>query len=189
MTTPLDPWLPLHTERLILRDFREDDVDDIHAYGSDPRVARFMDWGPNSLEDTRIFLERRLVDQATTPRVEFGLAIEHAAQGRVIGAIGLHPFDPRNAARAVGYCLHHDAWGQGIALEAARAVIGAAIAALDLHRVIATCDVANVASFRVMEKLGMRREGCFRRDRLIKGDWRDTYLYAVLAADWAPDCP
>ena len=55
---------------------------------------------------------------------------------------------------------------------------------LNLHRVIATCDVRNTGSFGVMEKLGMRREGALRQDRQIKGAWRDTYLYAVLAEEW-----
>jgi RimJ/RimL family protein N-acetyltransferase len=53
-----------------------------------------------------------------------------------------------------------------------------------LHRIFATCDVRNAASFGLMEKLGMRREGCFTQDRQIKGEWRDTYLYAALASDW-----
>jgi RimJ/RimL family protein N-acetyltransferase len=54
-----------------------------------------------------------------------------------------------------------------------------------MHRVWATCDIRNVASYRVMEKLGMRREALFRKDALQKGEWRDTYLYAVLAEEWA----
>ena len=87
-------------------------------------------------------------------------------------------------AAAVGYCLHRELWGQGLITEAARALVDAGFRTLDLHRVAATCDVRNTASFVVMEKLGMRREACFRRDRQIKGEWRDTYLYAVLAEEW-----
>ena len=67
--------------------------------------------------------------------------------------------------------------------KAARALLGAGFRHLDLHRVFATCDVRNTGSFGVMEKIGMRREGLLRRDRQVKGAWRDTYLYAMLAED------
>ena len=188
MTTPPDPWIPIRTERLLLRDFREADFDAVHAYGSDPEVTRYMSWGPNSEEDTRGALDRALASQAASPRGDFNLAVEHAATGVVIGSIGLHPFDEANRTREIGYCLHRAWWRQGFAHEAARALIDASVAALDLHRIVATCDVRNAGSFGVMEKLGMRREGHFRRDRQIRSEWRDTYLYAILAEDWRPCC-
>jgi RimJ/RimL family protein N-acetyltransferase len=189
MTAEREPWLPIQTERLRLRRVREADFEDIHAYASDPRVARFMHWGPNSREETRAHLDKVLDERGATAGEEIGLAIEHLEEGRVIGSIALHPFDTANRTMAVGYCLHADFWGHGIALEAARALIDAAITALDLHRIVATCDIENTGSFRVMEKLGMRREACFRRDRLIKQRWRDTLLYAVLAGDWTGATP
>ena len=76
--------------------------------------------------------------------------------------------------------------GTGVVTEAARALLGAGFRHLDLHRVFATCDVRNTGSYAVMEKLGMRREGRLRRDRQVKGAWRDTYLYAILAEEFAP---
>jgi [ribosomal protein S5]-alanine N-acetyltransferase len=184
VTTPPDPWIPIRTERLLLRDFRETDFDAVHAYGSDPEVIHYMPWGPNTPDDTRAFLARALASQTAAPRLDFHLAIQHGAAGTVIGSIGLHPFDEANRTREIGYCLHRAWWRQGFVHEAARALIDASVAALDLHRIVATCDVRNIGSFGVMEKLGMRREGRFRRDRQIRGEWRDTYLYAILAEDW-----
>jgi len=105
----------------------------------------------------------------------------------VIGSVGLHPNDEANRTMETGYCLRRDAWGRGFAVEAARALVDAAFGQLGVHRVIATCDARNLASARVMEKVGKRREGHFRRDREIKGCWRDTLLYAVLADDWRAD--
>ena len=64
----LKPWLPLQTQRLILREFQGDDFDAIHAYGSDPEVARYMVWGPNTPQETRVFLDRALDAQAVWPR-------------------------------------------------------------------------------------------------------------------------
>jgi RimJ/RimL family protein N-acetyltransferase len=179
-----EPWLPIRTERLLLRDFRETDFDDVHAYGSDPEVARYMPWGPNTLEDTRAFLAMTRTQQATWPRLEFGLAIEHRDSGRVIGSIALHARDGAHRTVELGYCLRRDLWRQGLVSEAARALVDVAFRTLSLHRVFATCDLRNTASFGVMEKLGMRREACFRQDRQTKGEWRDTYLYAVLAEEW-----
>jgi RimJ/RimL family protein N-acetyltransferase len=184
MTNPPEPWIPIRTDRLVLRDFRPADFDDVHAYGGDPEVTRYTPWGPNTPDETREFLDRAIREQTTQPRVDFGLAIEWALTGRVIGSVGLHLRDGANRTAEVGWQLHRKFWGQGLASEAACALVDAAFGRLGLHRVFATCDVRNAGSFALMEKLGMRREACFRKDRQIKGDWRDTYLYAVLAEDW-----
>ncbi len=186
MTTQPEPptWHPVRTERLLLRDFRPTDLDAIHAYASDPEVARYMEWGPNTLEDTHFFLNRVLANQAAWPRLDFGLAIELAETSVVIGSINLRLRDGANRAAEVGYCLHRDYWRRGITHEAARALIDIAFKTLGLHRVIATCDARNTGSFSVMEKLGMRREGLMLQDQEIKGAWRDTLLYAVLAEAW-----
>ena len=191
MTTPAADLAPqperpdrLETERLILRDFRLEDTEAVHAYGSDPEVTRFMPWGPNSPEDTAAFMARVLDQQATWPRLDLSLAIELKAEACVVGSIALHLRDIRNASVEMGYVLRRDLWGQGIVSEAATAMTSLGFR-LGLHRIAATCDVRNTGSYRVMEKLGMRREGCFRQDRQLRGAWRDTYLYAVLAEEWA----
>lgn len=84
----------------------------------------------------------------------------------------------------VGYLLQRDAWGQGYATEAAAAVVNAAITQLGMHRIIATCAPENAASARILEKLGMRREGHLRRHMWLRDHWRDSYLYAVLDDEW-----
>lgn len=184
MTIPPETWFPIRTERLLLRDFRPADFDDVHAYGGDPEVARYMPWGPNTPDETGEFLARTFEAQRTWPRLDFGLAIELCASGRVIGSTGFHLRDGPNRTVELGYCLNRDFWRRGIITEAARAMMGAAFGVLGLHRVFATCDVRNSGSFGVMEKIGMRREAHLRRDRQIKGEWRDTYLYALLADEW-----
>ncbi len=85
-----EPWFPIRTKWLLLRDFRETDFDDVHAYGSDPEVARLMDWGPNTPDDTREAVAKAIAQQAASPRTEFVLAIDHLAAGRVIGSVALH---------------------------------------------------------------------------------------------------
>jgi RimJ/RimL family protein N-acetyltransferase len=177
--------LPIRTERLVLRDFRAEDFDEVHAYASDPDVVRFMPWGPNTEDDTRKFLKRVVAEAAARPRAEHELAIELSAEGRLVGSIALHPADLPNFTMMMGYCLRRDLWGRGLVSEAARALLDAGFGQLGLHRVFATCDARNTGSWRVMEKLGMRREGLLRKDRQIRGEWRDTFVYAVLAEEWS----
>lgn len=179
----LKPWFPLRTARLLLREFRDDDFDDVHAYASQPDVARYMDWGPNPLAETRAFMQRMFDAQATWPRDDVNLAIEHAGDRRVIGSIRLGR-KPAEHAADLGYSINRDYWSRGIATEASRAMLKVAFGVLGVHRVWAWCDVRNAASYRVMEKLAMRREGHMRQDRFIKGAWRDTYLYAILADEF-----
>ncbi len=180
----MDRWFPIETERLLLREFRADDERAIHAYASDPEVVRLMIWGPNTLEQTQAFLQTMLKAQEQWPRPFVELAIELRGEGRMIGSIGLRVKDERNRAADIGYILSRSDWGCGYMTEAARAILNVAFRQLDLHRVWATCDPRNQASYRVMEKLGMRREAHFRKDAMKKGEWRDSYLYAILAEEW-----
>jgi len=184
MTDDPEPWFPLTTERLLLREFREGDFDDVHAYASLPEVCRFMEWGPNTPELSVAFMDRKWAEQAQWPREAVNLAIEHLADGRVIGSIRLTVSDPANQTGEFGYTLHSGYWRRGYATEASRAVIEAGFRTLGLRRLWADCDPENVGSWGVMEKLGMRREAHHRGNKLIKGEWRDSYVYAILADEW-----
>jgi RimJ/RimL family protein N-acetyltransferase len=177
-------WFPIETPRLVLREFRPEDELDVHEYASDPEVVRLLIWGPNTRELTRAFLARTLEEQKEWPRKSVGLAIELKGEQRVIGSIGLRIKDELNHAADIGYVLARRYWGCGYMPEAAHAVVDAAFRRAGLHRVWATCDPRNRASYRVMEKIGMRREGHFRKDVFEKNEWRDSYLYAVLAEEW-----
>jgi [ribosomal protein S5]-alanine N-acetyltransferase len=178
------PWFPIETERLRLRELREADADDIHEYASDPEVVRLMIWGPNTREATREFLNRALEAQMQWPRADVGLAIELKSERRTIGSIELRTEAGANHTADFGYVLNRKYWGHGYMTECARAILNVAFNHLNLHRVWATCHAQNHASYRVMEKLGMRREALFVKNAMEKGEWRDTYLYAILAEEW-----
>jgi [ribosomal protein S5]-alanine N-acetyltransferase len=180
----MQPWFPIETERLILREFRASDEPDIHEYASDPEVVRFMEWGPNSREMTRSALRGWLKEQELGLEDSVTLAIELKSEGRLIGTIRIAVKDERNRAADFGYSLNRRYWGSGYATEATRALLDTAFRRLDIHRMFATCDTRNIASYRVMEKLGMRREATFEKDVIQKGEWRDSYLYAILADEW-----
>ena len=180
----MNRWFPLETVRLLLREMRAEDETDVHEYASDPEVARLMIWGSNTQEATREFLTRALVAQAQWPRPNVGLAIELKSERRLIGSIELRISDEANRTGDFGYVLNRKYWGHGYMTESARAVLNVAFNELKLHRVWGTCHAQNRASYRVMEKLGMRREGLFLKNAMEKGEWRDTYLYAVLEEEW-----
>ena len=100
----------------------------------------------------------------------------------MIGSTGFSSIE--EGTGVFGFVLHKHYWGFGIATEAAQAVVRFGFEQLGLHRVVAECFVEQVASARIFEKLGMRREGHFRKNALKAGIWRDTYLYAVLNEEW-----
>jgi ribosomal-protein-alanine N-acetyltransferase len=181
----VDKWFPIQTPRLLLRLFTERDESDVHEYGSDAVVAQYTDWGPNAAAQTRDRIQGYLKDQMTWPRDEVYLAVELRTEHKVIGTIRLKIQDEQTRTADFGFVFHRQYWNQGYATEATSAVLRVAFTTLGLHRVRATCDTRNVGSWRVMEKVGMQREAEFRQDALQKGQWRDSYLYAMLEDDEA----
>jgi ribosomal-protein-alanine N-acetyltransferase len=173
------------TSRLILRPFRETDFADVHAYASDPEVVRHMDWGPNTPDQTRAFLERAIAGAAAP--LDRWKSLDLAAQlkegGGVIGSCALHRDGSTCGDAALGYCFHKAWWSQGYATEAAAALLAHALKELGLHRVYATCRPENAASARVLEKIGMTREGHLRGNMLAKGRRWDSLLFARLSTD------
>ena len=184
----MEPPYEIRTPRLLLREFTPDDEADVHAYACDQATVRYMDWGPNTLEQTRFFLGEEIARAQVRPRSHIGLAVQHLETGSVIGSIRLGLWPHRNAD--IGYSYGSRWWRQGYGYEAARALADHAFTQLDVHRLWATCDVRNAGSYAIMEKLGMRREGVLRANHPTReGGWRDTYLYAVLAQEWASRPP
>jgi RimJ/RimL family protein N-acetyltransferase len=174
---------PLRTDRLLLRDFVDHDWRAVHEYAADPEVVYFMAWGPNSEPNTRDF-DRSIAASRATPRTGFGLAVVEQDSSRLVGGAGID-VTPAHAKGFLGYCFHRDVWGRGYATEASLALLRFGFEDLDLHRVWTTCDVDNHASARVLEKIGMQREGTLRHDaRLRDGTWRDHFVYGILEGQW-----
>jgi RimJ/RimL family protein N-acetyltransferase/GNAT superfamily N-acetyltransferase len=174
----------LQTERLILRDFQKEDWQVVHEYGSDPEVVKYMPFGPNTEEETKAFIQKTLAKQKEQPRLSFNFALVNKQDNKLIGACEIRIKSVENKEGEIGYILNHRYWNQGYMTEAAHAVMAFGFEKFGLHRIIATCDPANSGSYRVMEKLGMQREGCLREAKLFKGVWRDFLLYSILEKEW-----
>lgn len=184
----LTPPYAIRTERLLLREFTPQDLDDVQAFACDAATVRYMDWGPNTLDQTRAFLGEEIERAKAAPRVHVGLAVQHLESRTVIGSIRLGLWPHRNAD--IGYSFGSAWWRQGYGYEAARALAAHAFETLDVHRLWATCDSRNAGSFKIMEKLGMRREGTLHQNQPCRdGGWRDTHVYGVLASEWASRRP
>jgi RimJ/RimL family protein N-acetyltransferase len=178
--------LPIETERLLLRKYEDRDVADILEYSSDadPVLARNLDWEV-SAEGVKAYWEaQREIDPTTDPKW-FSLVVELKAEGKVIGQVGIGVAKTgEHRQGTIGWLLGRKHQGQGLATEAARALLGFGFDHLGLHRISARTGKDNVRSWRLMERLGMRREAHFRESHVVEGEWRDEFVYAVLAEEW-----
>jgi RimJ/RimL family protein N-acetyltransferase len=151
----------LETERLLLRHFQPDDLDDLFALYRDPEMRLYFPEGVLTYEETKEELEWFLNGHPRHP--ELGLwATIHKADNRFIGRCGLLPWtiDGRFEVE-VAYLIDKTCWGQGLGTEAAQAVLDYGFNQLNLTRLVCLIERENVASIKVAEKIGMRfeREG------------------------------
>jgi RimJ/RimL family protein N-acetyltransferase len=174
--------LPVETPRLRLRLHREQDRAALHAIYSRPEVARHLLEQPWTEADSRRRIAERLPRTGLlTGEGELALVIEH--EGRVIGDVALWLTDRAHLAAEIGWVLDPSAGGQGLATEAVRAVLDLVLEEGGLHRVAARMDARNLASARLAERAGMRREALLREDWWSKGEWTSTLVYGALESD------
>ena len=175
------------TARLILRPFQPSDLEAFAAYRSDPEVAQYQGWStPYSLEQAANFITEMSQATPCTPGEWYQAAIElkgSPATGTLIGDVAFHmKADMRQAY--VGFTLARAYQGQGYAHEAVMRLLTYLFDEQKLHRVIATVDVLNTASIRLIERLGLRREAHFIENDWFKGRWSSEYWYAMLEKEW-----
>ena len=144
-----------------------------------------MTWSPNTREETQNYIQRGIADRKQEPRRNYELAVVLPAEDRQIRGCSLGILDLENHEGEIGYILNRDFWGQGYGTETATALLRFGFEQLDLHRIVATCDRYNIGSARVLEKVGMRREGHFVEHKWEKGKWCDSYYFAMLLSEWA----
>jgi RimJ/RimL family protein N-acetyltransferase len=179
--------LPIDLGDLTLRRLRHTDYADLLAYYSDPDVARYQQWGPMTADELAAIFEGQGSVLPGDPGVPLILAVELKAEQRVIGDCSLTVTDPMSRQAEIGFCFHPHQRGRGYSTRAVRAALEFAFGSLDVRRVVAATDVRNERSWRLLERIGMRREGHFRQCAFVKGEWIDDYLYAMLADEWRTD--
>lgn len=171
----------LKTERLALRPFEETDAEGLHACLGDEEVVRYEPYGAMTMEECQLEAARRASDEAF-----WAVCL---ADGTLIGNLYLSGAD-EFGTREIGYVFARACWHKGYATEAARRLMAYAFERLATRRIIALCDTRNAASFALMERLGMRREGEFKKNVGFKTDahgntiWTDSYQYAILKEEF-----
>ena len=165
----------LSTPRLTLRKLVADDAPDVFAYASDPEVARFTLWAPHPTVE----FTRRFIGWLTAPQF-LNWAIRETGGGPVFGMVFLHSWQRHHQKAEIAFNLARERWRHGFATEAAKAVLAFAFGRLELNRIEATCMPGNLASRRVLQKLGMNHEGTMRHSHRRHDGFHDMELFAAL---------
>ncbi len=176
MSDSFDTNAPLlESSVLTLRALRVDDAPAVFAYASDPEVARYTLWPHHESEDqTRSFLR-----MLTGPDIlSWAILLREGAQ--LEGIVFLHSLSRHHQRAEIAFSIARGRWGRGIATEAARLVLRFSFEHFGLNRVEATCMPGNAASRRVLEKLGMSREGRMRRSHFRYDGFHDMDLFSIL---------
>lgn len=179
------PPAVVETERLVLRGFEAADLDDLLAiYGRDD-VVRFLYEEAFSEADARASLERRMANRSIEAEGDkLGFAVTRLSDGTFVGDCVVAWVSAQHSQGEIGFAMHPKHQGQGYATEAARELLRIAFEELGLHRVIGRAEARNIASARVMSKLGMRREAHLIENEFVKDEWQSELVYAMLQQEW-----
>ena len=174
----------LTTNRLILREFEENDCRAVFEYQSDPAYLRYNPWHYRTELDVRSFVHMFIEWSLEAPRKKYQFAIVLKGEERLIGNCGIRMQTPHAQIADIGYEIDRRYWGQGYATEASLALLALGFNQLQLHRIWAYCIAENTASAHVLEKIGMTYEGRQRESERMKNRWWDTLHYAILEHEW-----
>lgn len=173
------------TKRLKLVELTFADLEDIHKMHSLPEVDEYNTLGiPATINDTGVLLNGWLDQQQLSPRSSYIFCIKQSDTNRFVGLIALILGKVNFKIAEVWYKTLPEYWRQGFTTEALTQLLNFGFTDLGLHRIEAGCAVENIASIKVLQKVGMTREGRKRKVLPIRGNWVDNYLYAILDTDF-----
>ncbi|HOM01683.1 MAG TPA: GNAT family protein [Acetivibrio sp.] len=174
----------IETDRLIIRRFSPDDWKDLYEYLSKEQVVRYEPYGIFTEEDCKNEAVKRSSNEAFW-------AVCLKVNNKLIGNVYFNQQEPKEFLNwEIGYVFNPQYYGNGYATESCRAVIDYGFKNLKARRIVAMCNPENIASWKLLERLNMRREGhllkniFFKRDEMGECIWVDTYEYAILKEEW-----
>ncbi|MBI5352072.1 MAG: GNAT family N-acetyltransferase [Chloroflexi bacterium] len=175
----------LQTQRLILRNFKDCDLDIFVSYRNDPEVAKYQGWGlPYPREKGEKFItsmkDKFALKQADW--IQYAIALKDTDE--LIGDLGCYVRKDDARQAKIGYTIASKHWRKGYATEVIPFILEYLFEDMDMHRVAADCDSENVASYRTLEKLGFRREAYFVESFLVNGVYTSEYHYGMLQREW-----
>lgn len=173
--------LPINTKRLYLRSLDYNDIEDILDILAHPSVARILSMKKDE-STVREYIEKQNSYQPFQEGKYYDLAVEYKEEKKVIGLIGIQ-CKPHYQG-AIGWAIGINYQGKEFALEGASALMTYAFNELGLHRIYAITSNVNIPSWKLMERLGMRKEAHLRENELRDGQWIDQFIYAILVSEW-----
>jgi RimJ/RimL family protein N-acetyltransferase len=176
---------PIETERLRLRPFERGDLDELVPIHGHPDVVRYLYWDVRTRAELESVLAGKIERAALErPGDAVDVAVRLLDGGALVGGVSLSWSDSPHRQGEIGYIFHPGHAGRGYATEAAWEMLRIGFEELGLHRIAGRLDARNAASARVLERLGMRREAHLRENELVKGEWTDELVYALLEDEW-----
>lgn len=172
------------TDRLILRRYCKEDLQDLYEYLSDEEVVKYEPYKPMN----RAEVEENLDWRISTDEM---IAVVRKENNKMIGNVYLGKRDFESLE--IGYVFNKDYWGQGYAKESCNALIRKSFSE-GIHRIFAECDPCNAASWKLLENLGLKKEAHFEKNVYFWKDengnpiWKDTFVYSLLNKECNNDC-
>ncbi|HWR48872.1 MAG TPA: GNAT family protein [Pseudonocardiaceae bacterium] len=182
MTDTVQHGVRLTGDKVRLREFRFDDLDETDAILGDDRVTRWLSFDSRTREQQAQVLSGAIERAQHTPRAEYYLAVTTHTDDQLIGFVRLGLSGVQAAKLGGAIAAAH--WGHGYALDAARTLIGYGFTTLGLHRISAAIGPDNAVSIAIVIRLGFTQEGRLRDHVFTNGAWRDSILYSLLAHEW-----
>jgi RimJ/RimL family protein N-acetyltransferase len=172
------------TERMTLRPYALDDFEEFHDLHSRDDVARYLPWETRDADASRGALQRH--QKVRLEKVDDGITLAgfDKGTGRLVGEFVLFLRSIEHRGGEVGYVVHPDFQGRGLATEGARAMLQIGFDTMGMHRVVARIEARNTGSAAVLERLGMRREAVLVKNEWFKGEWSTEADYAILDEEW-----
>lgn len=174
---------PLETERLVVREMVPDDFDAVYVLCTHPDTCRYIRPAMTA-EAVREHIAKRKMPWRFHDLDWCASVVVEKASNQIIGEVTFRVISLDERRSEIGFRFHPDFQGKGYASEATQAILNVLFKQLNIHKVIGQCDVRNRASFKLMENLGMRREGKFLKQNLNADQWCDVYYYAILEDEW-----
>lgn len=174
----------LQSERLLLKEVTWEFLPFMHEKNREPAVAEYNTIGiPDSVEITRELIRHAVEEIGCTPRKQYCWAVFISETNEFIGEIGLSNSADRFKLGEIHYSFLSTFWGHGYGFEGVKTAMKFGFDDVGLHRIQAGVAIENERSIKLLEKLGMQREGRKRKILPMRGNWRDNYQYAIIEDD------
>ena len=177
--------LPITTRRLHIRDYVVNDAPTVFGYVSDPAYWQFQRSEPPTAQQIDTLIKWVVNEQSNAHRLAYFLALTRKETGEIVGEAVLKITNPAERQGELGFGIAPRFWKQGFGTEATAAILDAAFSQLRLHRLCGQCSADNKGSTRIMQKVGMAREGLLRDVHFARGKWWSTVIYGVLEHEYA----